>query len=380
MKNVLQVMDYAAPYRGSFIESLDSLDQALKRQGSGLVYVFPPRARSNAAAKWIDEMTENGCMTYFLTGELLKDIRMLRRIIREHRIGIVHTHFENFRTDLAVYFSSLLTGVRRVRHFRNHFPEGASMKKTLKRLVFGGSDFICVSESVCAGIRREFPGNRCHAVDNAIQYRRLDDFTVLNRADYRIPDDSVLCFMMGFDFRRKGVDLAIEALRALRQVIDVRLMISVSSNLEAVRENIARQLGGELPGWIVLVPPRNDVGSYYRMADIFISASREEGFCNALVEAAYCERMVVASKIPAQGDLQIPHAFWFEPGNAADLKARLLEAIERRDSFRLELRRAKAAVERTYDIEAWAQKIVAIYEESGPQDSAPRGTGRAQPV
>ncbi|WP_119157235.1 glycosyltransferase family 4 protein [Caldimonas tepidiphila] len=377
MKSVLQVMDYAAPYRGSFIESLDRLDRELRKDGSRIVYVFPPNAATNSAAQWIGEMERSGSKTYFLTGRVAEDARLLRGIIREHDIGIVHTHFENFRIDLAVYLATLFSGVRKVRHFRNHFPHRPLLKKAIKRVLFRDCDFICVSNSVTEGIRQEFPRNRSHAVENAIQYGRLDQFETLRKSDFGMDENSLVCFMMGFDFRRKGVDLALEAVRGLRERMDVRLMISVSANLDTVKEHIRSQLGS-IPEWVVLVPPRNDIASYYRMADVFVSASREEGFCNALVEAAYCERMVVASRIPAQGDLQIPHAFWFEPGNAQDLRRQLLQALERRGSYAAELRQARHAVEQTYDISAWAQKIVSIYRSGTPAPGGQRR--RTQPV
>jgi glycosyltransferase involved in cell wall biosynthesis len=367
MRNVLQVMDYAASYRGNFIESLDCLDRKLKETGARLIYVFPPRARTNAAAHWISKMAESGSITYFLTGTISNDIRMLRHMIREHRIRIVHTHFQNWRTDFAVYFASIGANVQLVRHVHNHYPEETTLqgllKKSLLELILRRSVFIGVSSSVCDGIRRVFPKHRCHAIDNAIQFNRLDDSVELNRSNYGIPERSVVCFMMGFDFWRKGVDLVLDAVIALRESTDVRLIIAGSSNLDKVHGIIRNQLR-ERPDWVIAVPPRNDVASYYRMADIFISASREEGFCYAVVEAAYCERMIVASRIPAQGDLQIPYVFWFEPGNARDLKAKLRDALDCKGRYAPQLRAAKSAAERTYSIQNWTTKIIDIYEDS----------------
>lgn len=75
---------------------------------------------------------------------------------------------------------------------------------------------------------------------------------------------------------------------------NIYLAVCTASNTQTIAEQIRAQFG-EFPEWLKLLPPRQDIASYYRAADIYIQASRSEGFCYAIVEAAYCGKTVVAS-------------------------------------------------------------------------------------
>ena len=104
--------------------------------------------------------------------------------------------------------------------------------------------------------------------------------------------------MFGFDYYRKGVDLAIEALsEIINEKEDVCLLISLSSNKDFVLSKIRKRFN-TIPDWIKILELRNDIVTYYHLSDAFLSPSRSEGFCNSLVEGAYCEIPLIASKIP----------------------------------------------------------------------------------
>ncbi len=142
------------------------------------------------------------------------------------------------------------------------------------------------------------------------------------RASLGLPERAKLALMFGYDYEGKGVDFAVEAVRLLRERegFPVTLTIAVSSRLEEVRMRICAQLCMPgIPDWILLLPPREDVSSYYHMADVFLSPSRQEGFCYALIEAAYSRTPVLASAIDAQKDLALPQSSFFPPKDAAAL-------------------------------------------------------------
>jgi len=174
--------------------------------------------------------------------------------------------------------------------------------------------------------------------------------------------------MFGYNFEVKGVDLAVEAVRQLRAQVSfpVVLAVALSSNLESVRRRIAEQLGeATLPDWILLLPPREDVGSYYRMADVFLSPSRQEGFCYALVEAAYCLTPVLASAIDAQKDLALPQSAFFPPLDAGALYAALYRVLseEASPASAQRLEQASERVRQTYALSRWAERVCAAYDE-----------------
>jgi glycosyltransferase involved in cell wall biosynthesis len=359
--NVIQLMDYAAPYRGNFIESLEYLNIKLKDIGRYCVYVFPHRAKSLPTAIWIQEIIDNGDIVYYYSGNIASDVLILKSIIKKHDIGVIHLHFENIRLDLAAFCVSRIIPVKLVKHFHNHPDSDSGWKKMIKQIILRKCVLVSVSESVGRLVRQLYPLNRQCVLENAILFERLDNYAVLKRSEFGIEQGSLVCFMMGFDFWRKGVDLVISSIMKIRETMRVTLMISISSNLDKVVSEIRSRLG-DVPGWIVLLPPRNDVSTYYRFADIFISASREEGFCYAVVEAAYCEVIIVASKIPGQGDLKIPNVLWFTSGNEKELGEQIIKASELKNSLSEVSELARESVVQKYDINVWCQNVIAAYQ------------------
>jgi len=212
------------------------------------------------------------------------------------------------------------------------------------------------------------PKERVDVAENAIAFERLDHYDTSVRASLALPEGTKLALMFGYNFEVKGVDLAVEAVRLLRERehIPAALAIALSSKLESVRARILAQLCVDtLPDWILLLPPREDVGSYYRMADVFLSPSRQEGFCYALVEAAYCRTPVLASAIDAQRDLALPKEAFFPPQDAAALSAAISRVFqqgntqEQRDA----LVQTADRVKQTYSLSRWAERVFAAYEK-----------------
>jgi glycosyltransferase involved in cell wall biosynthesis len=138
-------------------------------------------------------------------------------------------------------------------------------------------------------------------------------------------------------------------------------MICAAINSDKIKESVTNILG-VFPDWVKIVPPRNDIASYFKMADIFLSPSREEGFCNSLIEAAYLKKVIVASDCKGQkrGN-EVPNVFWFRNGDLEDFIAKLAEAVEKNLLYIKELEETKKAVIKKYDMTTWADSIVEIY-------------------
>ena len=94
MSSVLEIADYAAPYKGNFIASLLSLADALRDRGVGTVFLFPPRAKE---CGWIQEIP-NAYPVFFLP-EKGGTVGLLRDVCRRYDVRCVHTHF----IDRSVY-------------------------------------------------------------------------------------------------------------------------------------------------------------------------------------------------------------------------------------------------------------------------------------
>lgn len=111
---------------------------------------------------------------------------------------------------------------------------------------------------------------------------------------------------------------------------------------------------------------RDDVSSYYKETDFFLSPSIEEGFPYSLDEAAYCEVPIVASKCPGQSENKVPEIYWIEDPSLYDrntnvktLESTILKAIDSIDS--INVTNAKSYVINNFNINKWAAQVISVY-------------------
>ena len=367
---VLHLTDYGAPYAGNFIASLNALETLVVERGGSVVYVLPSRASERV---WALEMAQSRDVRFLQKGGFFSYVRQVRAMLKQTNATILHEHFIHFSEKIAAWIAMNTCGhrVQTVLHLHNHIelPENPLLR--LPHLLYfrSVSRFVCCSESVAAhlvsdGISKE----RVRVAENAIAFERLDHYDASVRESLMLPSNAKLALMFGYNFEVKGVDLAVEAVRQLRLQVSfpVVLAVALSSNLESVRHRILEQLGTEsLPDWVLLLPPREDVCSYYRMADVFLSPSRQEGFCYALVEAAYCRTPVLASAIDAQKDLALPKSAFFPPEDAGALSAALLRVFREESSPERtqDLEQVSERVRQTYALSRWAERVYSAYDE-----------------
>ena len=367
---ILHLTDYGAPYAGNFIASLNALETLVVQRGGSVVYALPPRGSERV---WAQEMAQSRDVRFLRKGGFFSYVRQVRGMLKDTNATILHEHFIHFSEKIAAWLASKTCGhrVQTVLHLHNHIELPKNRIKRIPHMLYfrSVSRFVCCSESVAAHlIADDVSKERVRVAENAIAFERLDHYDDSVRASLSLPNNAKLALMFGYNFEVKGVDLAVEAVRQLRAQVDFPVVLAVvlSSNLESVRRRIIEQLGEEtLPDWILLLPPREDVGSYYRMADVFLSPSRQEGFCYALVEAAYCRTPVLASAIDAQKDLALPKNAFFAAEDARALSSAIQRVLREEPSPERtqNLEQASERVRQTYALSRWAERVCAAYDE-----------------
>lgn len=330
---------YSADYKGNFITSLEMLEKKVNENGGKVIYVFPESAKN---APWMKEL-EN---TYFLNGSLLKNVRIVKKLIKQYKINIVHTHFSVVKYDI-VFKLARLTGstYKYVRHMHMIYKNksNAVMEK-IKRFISNGD-----AEIACSVFAAEEMG-KCGfkniiTVNNAIDFRRFENITAAG-------NNNIL--MMGYDCYTKGVDLAIQAAEKIKD--DIKLQICVASKLDNLKHDII-EIFGKLPEFVEFLPPVDNVGKYYANTDIFLSASRQESYCFAIREAGYCGCKMIGSDIPAH---RVSGALLFKNGNADDLKRVLEYALK---EFEPDREKQKEEIGKSCSLESWSNEIYNVYEK-----------------
>jgi predicted DNA-binding transcriptional regulator len=215
MKNILQICDFAAPYRGNFVESLEAIHQSLiKKNNVQVFYLFPEKAKENAKTfAWMQEL-DKGNVFYF-SNVFLRDVLLISEIVKKNKIGIIHSHFTSAKIDFCTHLGTIFYNPKFFKHLRNHMRLQNKLKICAASFLYHKTTCIGVSESVAIDAAKRMYGVKCIALNNAVHFERLEEYKILSRDDFCLKENSTLCLMMGFDFYRKGVDLAVLAVERL---------------------------------------------------------------------------------------------------------------------------------------------------------------------
>lgn len=344
---VLIISDYNAPYAGNFIESIKALNDYANTKKSQFYYLFPRRCHNKVYMKDLEKISGHS-ITYFVDDTVLNAYFTIRKLALKEKIDIIYCHFCRPKTQIAIkIFCILHKNIKLVSHFHNHCKNSNNIIKNLfykfAYQFYKGNLNIGCSKSVMESM--PFPEKIKTYVNNAINFKRLDKFQQLDLSQNR----KYVILMFGFDYYRKGIDLAIKALNSINE--DITLAISLASNKGKVKKYIEEEFG-YIPAFIEFLEPLEEVGTYYKNVDIFLSAAREEGFCYSLVEAAYCNTKIISSNIDGVPK-DIPGEQLFKAGDSLDLAKVIKKALKSQTN-----QHAKKYVINNYGIECWVKNVM----------------------
>lgn len=354
---VLQVLNYSAPYRGNFIDSLEAIQKNNLTKIENF-YLFDEETRTKSVS-WIHTINKDNRHVFYLKKSFFNDIKLIKQIIRKYNIDVIHMHFWGIRMHTIISLAMLGTNAVLVRHFHNHSDYNVHILKRLYGNVFyRNATLIGCSESVANSIKRDFPKLDVRCVNNAISFERFAKYEVINKKN----NNRISVMIFGADFERKGVDIAYKAARRLiEKGYKINLCIVCSINEQICKDKLKELIGtAVLPEWIQFLPPRQDIATYYRAVDVFISPSREEGLTYAIPEAAYCGCKVIASRIGGQlYHARIPGIMFIEPDDDLALSNAILQICgEKNDDGKI-----KEFIVKEYGLKKWVNAIVSIYSE-----------------
>lgn len=203
------------------------------------------------------------------------------------------------------------------------------------------------------------------------------DMALLRR--YNLEGCRILLFV-GRMAGNKRIDLLVEALPLIQaQVPNAKLLLvgDDSSNpafAEYVTKVKARAKKLKVADHVIFTGRVEDLPSYYRLADVYVTASLHEGFGVPLIEAMASGTPVVASRATAHPWVVGDAGLLTEPGDPADLAAQVV-CVLTDDALRGELVRRGLARARDFSLdqyEAEWSKIVAEATAWLPDQPYPR--------
>ena len=196
---------------------------------------------------------------------------------------------------------------------------------------------ISVSQMTLERMRRWLPGSKPDTaiVPNTV---RLDRFGAGAKdtelvAKYGLAGRRVVMTLgrMAANEQAKGFDQVIEVMpRLLKSAPDLVYLCAGDGNDRPRLEAKARNLG--LADAVIFTGrvPEERKADYYRLADAYVMASREEGFGIVVLEALACGVPVVGSKIDATREALLEGELGqtVDPNNSTELEQAILKAID----------------------------------------------------
>lgn len=111
-------------------------------------------------------------------------------------------------------------------------------------------------------------------------------------------------------------------------------------------------------------PPTDNIGDYYRAADIFLSPSRAEGLSYAIIESMYCSCLVLKSDVPS-----MMYGFCDEnsitlPLDVKQWRKKIEQLLgEDKESRNAITEKYKSQVVKECDVNNWGNAVLNVYME-----------------
>ncbi len=343
------------PYISNYVLSELALLRKFREEDNYLVHIFPKVVEHK---EWVKLLKEEGAKIYFVDYEpnTWRSINNLRRIFEKEKVNIIHCHFGGWDID-ARLAAPLTPMVWHQRMYVNLNTLKRRLGYLVKYNILGifRTRNIAISDAVYEAIT-SITYKKTYCIPDCIAFDRLHpDYTYRFRKKEKNGLYRVLLF--GYAPYVKGVDVAYKACEILNERgVNVELqVVSQEQSDRYIHEHY-----DPMPHWLRLLPPSNNVSDYYNQADIFLSASRSEGFSNSLLEAIYCGCPIAFSNIPgtrwARG---FNHTFEYEVESSLSLADALLKSLTIPISIE-EIKANQILAEEQYSMDAWVRNVYQV--------------------
>ena len=290
------------PVRGGVEEHMLMLIQSLDRARFRVHLMCDPRVLAQLRAEVPDDVVVHAL--YFERLTQFREAWKFARILREHRIDILHSHL--FRASLV---GSPLAWLCRVPviletpHLRESWRSGwlkgqFVIDRLIGRFVNGyiavskaNREYLVRTKRLCAA--------NIHVIENGCRLQRFvpGHRPLRNlRQDLGLPSDSLIVVVLARLEEQKGHRVLIEAMQSVvRTVPKVRLVCVGEGSLRSQLEAQVEQAG--LANCVRFTGYQSNAEDWLAMADIVALPSLFEGLPLAAIEALAAGKAVVASSV-----------------------------------------------------------------------------------
>lgn len=365
--NIMIAADYAAPKSGNFIASIIALGRRLRNNGAHVLFVFPEEK------EWIQWFNEEQFDVEILNktnvrvGMVDSRFDILKKIVINYDIELIHSHFGLFHHEL-VYRRSEFKRLKVIIH--DHMDFGITSNIIIQRVKtalysclyqYYHINLITVMEQ-----KRNayiFLKNKWFVPNGLSLERHIKNS--MSREDCRreigLKQNEKCVFLLGWDLKRKGLDIALKAVQKCREMDDTicfgMIGVGCAPSVDA-KEFIVQETGIDpSESWIHFFDSYEDMFAVHRAVDVYLSASRKEAFSYGLLESISQNTPVVVSDIPGTKWAEIYDNSYFYPVEDVEACAKAIMAALNTG------RKVTNSIDIVdkYGIERWCDRIIQIY-------------------
>ena len=354
--------------------TLEMVDAIAKAGGRPLVATAGGRLEFRVARAGGEVVHMNADSKNPLT--MWQNARLLRRLIREQNVDVVHARSR--APAWSAYWATRSLGTPMVTTYHGTYNEDLPFKRTYNSVMAKGRPVIAISEFI-RGLIRERHGL---ADDQIVTIPRGADISVfaeetvgheraIKLADNwgLIEEARAIVLMPGRLTRWKGGESVIEAAARLKELrgsdFVVLLVGDDASGFQATLENKIEETGtGDV---VQLTGGTQDIAAAYKLASVVVSASIEpEAFGRVIVEAQAMSKPVIASNHGGARETVVHGStgWLYPPGDAEALAQTIHQALELGESERAHMGLAgRARIHSAYTVSAMQRATLAVYEQ-----------------
>ncbi len=351
-------------FKGSGISDRAQIASMLKMQEYGIH--FHILLNENAPQKSYFEEQGIPITPYTIKGKIDKNaIRIIRQIVRENRIDIIHCFNNNATTNAVQAAKKLNVKIISYRGFTGHvhWYKPSSLMNNLHPRV---ARIVCVSNAVRDQVRNQLWRKKEKAITvyKGHDMSWYNDILATNRKELGVPENAFLVGIVANLRPMKGLKYFIESAKHLPGHNDIHfLLIGRGMDSEKVQQQIHST---PLKENFHTFGFRKDVLNDVAACDIAVNSSiKGEGLSKTIIEAMSLKKPVVATTAGGNPELIIDH----KTGLSVPIKnpkAIANAILEYRNSGELRQKMGEAGfqyIANRFTVEQTAQQTMDIYKE-----------------
>lgn len=366
---ILIAAQYAAPYEGNFIASLENLQNRLKKEYNVVcAFVFP---RKMAEQPWAKAFMERNEVSLTGTDKALISKIEAMEILQKFKPNLIYTHFEGYDKPFSIAAGKVNKSIRQVWHMHDTLKFQRNVIKAVYQISCFFSHYglpiiknwnnsikpclisVCQHESTFVKLfRLGIPVTEI-TIPNGINMHRIA------RTNNERHDPFSFLAFVGRNVQKRADLLLLAADKLNKSGVKLNVIL-----VDGQVDSIASQIFDNKPDWLTEVRPQENINEIFAMADCFVSTSVHETFSYAIAEASVYGLPVIQSDIEGtKWNKDNPSAFLFPSGNVEALADTMLKVMNVSADDMMK-RCAETRIRNIHEcsMDAWSGKIIEFFK------------------